>query len=197
MCKQCEIKPVYEFTNKRKLCGSCFVRYFHKKVLYTIRRFGMIPKGSVVGYDGDDAVLEDVLEMFGEKAIVKVKSFSMRGVAYGDNSIKAERHDKVWRGAKIDLIAISSTLDSESDKIIHELIKGDIKKLKSGPVEGNVIKPLYLFLDEEVKLYAKLRGLKYSQAKKKGDSIGLFVEDMEKKHPELKRAVVNGWLGLD
>jgi len=72
MCKQCEKNPVYEFTNKRKLCKNCFIRYFQKKVLYTIRKFKMAQSGSVIDYENGkgfrEVVLEDVLEMFVEKA---------------------------------------------------------------------------------------------------------------------------------
>ena len=93
MCKQCELRPVYEFTNQRKLCKKCFIKYFQKKFLYVNRKFGMIRKGDVVGYDsgtqgctpknihkniftkGKDfrsVVLEDVLKMFAEKLMIEL-----------------------------------------------------------------------------------------------------------------------------
>jgi len=42
MCKQCQEKPVYELTNKRKFCKNCFCIYFEKKVFAAIRKYGMI-----------------------------------------------------------------------------------------------------------------------------------------------------------
>jgi len=66
MCKQCDEKPVYEFTNQKKLCKGCFTKYFLKKVFYTLRKFKMIEQGEKVYYTNDrgfrDVVLEDILE---------------------------------------------------------------------------------------------------------------------------------------
>ena len=113
MCKQCEKNPVYEFTNQRKLCRLCFIKYFHKKVFYTIRKFKMINNGDFIGYEnkGDfrGVVLEEVLKMFSEKAMVEI----------------------VKKSKKANKIAISNTIDLESDKIIHTLFKGNIKDIKS------------------------------------------------------------------
>ena len=97
---------------------------------------------------------------------------------------------------KITKVALSNTTDFVANEIVHEIIKGDIRKLNVKPVEGRVIKPLYLFLDEEVLLYAKLRKLKFKKVKEEKDRVGMFIDDLEKKHPEVKRAVVKGWLKL-
>ncbi|HDK41875.1 MAG TPA: hypothetical protein ENG87_00735 [Candidatus Pacearchaeota archaeon] len=98
---------------------------------------------------------------------------------------------------KANKIALTDTLDTESDKIINTIIKGDINKLKnSRVVNNNILKPLYLFLDREVELYARLKGLKFSAKKTKKNKISLFIDDMEKNHPELKRAIVNSYLEL-
>lgn len=179
MCHQCETKPIYEFTNKRKLCKSCFVKYFQKKVFYTIRKFKMARSGDVIGYKNNgnfrDAVLEDVLKLFAEKANAKLTKSSKN----------------------VNKIAVSSTLDSEAKEIVNDLINYSLKK-EISPIEGKTIKPLYLFLDEEVLLYAKIRKLKFKQEKKeKEDKIGNFIDELEEKHPEIKRAIVNGLLKED
>jgi len=180
MCKECNTNPVYEFTNKRKLCKKCFIKYFQKKILYTVRRFEMLRKDEVIGYehkpDFRSVVLEDILKIFGEKWIVELVELPSK--------------------KEIDKIAIASTIDLESGKIVHEIIKGDIRKLNAKPVDRKVIKPLYLFLDEEVLLYAKLRKLKFKKGKVKEDEIGKFINELEIKHPEVKRAIVNGYLEL-
>jgi len=180
MCIQCKTKPVYEFTNKRKVCAKCFVRYFQKKVFYTIRRFEMLKKGDLVGYlkldDFRSVVLEDVLKVFEEKGFANVVILPMR---------------------KVDKIAVNSTIDFEASGIISELIKGNVKNLKEfSPVNKKEIKPLYLFLDAEVLLYAKLRKLKFKKEKLKKDKIMNFVDELEKKHLEVKRAVVNSYLKI-
>ena len=273
MCRQCEIKPVYEFTNQRKLCKNCFIRYFQKKVFYSIRKFGMIQMGDVIGYEkaplptgmtseagglgvrqegartssssrserrpqntelrGNDfrnVVLKDVLDMFVDKQMIELIKSSA-------NNFKKSLEKQ---GKVLNKIAISSTLDQEADEIVHEIIQGDIKKLNVKPVEKKVIKPLYLFLDEEVLLYAKLKKLHplvYPQLRNAGakfrksketplptgmtseagglgvpqggastsskpqnsefrgkDKISKFINELEKKHPEIKRAIVKGWL---
>jgi len=181
MCRQCEIKPVYEFTNKRKLCKKCFIKYFQKKVFYIIRKFKMAQRGDVIGYENDKSfrgvVLEDVLKMFVGKAhVVLIKMPTKK---------------------KVDKIAVSFTIDLEANEIVYEIIKGNLKKLSDiKPIDGKSIKPLYLFLDKEVLLYAKLKGLKFTKKKQKKDKISRFINELEKKHPEVKRAIVNSYLNL-
>jgi len=201
MCKNCQLKPVYEFTNKRKLCKGCFIRYFQKKVLYIIRKFKMIRNSDAVGYEFNSSfrsvVLEDVLKMFAEKSMIDLVKMPSK--------------------KKIDKIAIASNIDLECDKIIHVIIKGDSDLKEVSPVDKKVIKPLYLFLDKEILLYAKLRGLKFKRVKETPNQVGLeegvpsmirdiniegkdkiskFIDELEKKHPEVKRAVVNSYLEL-
>ncbi len=180
MCNQCETNPVYEFTNKRKLCKNCFIKYFDKKVLFTIRKYKLINSKDVVGYNQGnnfrDVVLENILKFISEK--------------YGFNVVKLPNK-------KVNKIAVPSTLDSESYDIINLVIDGDIFNIKKNfPFEKNIIKPLYFFLDEEVLLYAKLKNLKYKKIKKTKDKVNNFLDGLEKKHPEVKRAIINGVLGF-
>jgi tRNA(Ile)-lysidine synthase TilS/MesJ len=174
MCKLCETNPVYEFTNKRKLCKRCFINYFQKKVLYTIRRFKMIKKGDKIFYkrnnDFKGIVLSEILKFISGK--IEITLINSKN--------------------KADKIAIDSSLDSESENIIKILIKKNISDLKKFlPVYRKVIKPLYLFLDEEILLYARLKNLKFQKKKEKKDKIKNFEDELEKKHPEVKRAIVN------
>lgn len=175
MCHRCKTKPVYEFTNQRKLCKNCYINWFQKKFLFTIRKFGMIKRGDIVNVRGNDyraVVLKYLFEILEEKGVVEIKN----------------------KGNKI---AITSTLDSEANEMVETLIKGKEKDLKNlKPVEGKVIKPLYLFLDEEVLLYAKLKKLKFKKEKGKKTKISEFIDELEQKHPEVKRAVVNSYLKL-
>jgi len=179
MCKLCETKPVYEFTNKRKLCARCFVRWFQKKVLYAIRKFRMIKSGDIIGYnksnDFKSVVLENVLKMFAEKGNVKIVKLPSK--------------------KKINKIVVFSTIDSEAEDIVSEIVNGDVKKMENvKPVDKKIIKPLYLFLDKEILLYAKIRKLKFEKIKNIENKINEFVNKSEKKHPEVKRAIVKGFL---
>lgn len=175
MCKLCEIKPVYEFTNQRKLCKNCFIHWFEKKFLYTIRKFNMISKGDVIGCENKkdfrNIVLRELLKMLESKSPIKInnKKFTKKAVA--------------------------DTTDIIAKKIMDDLVKGKFKE-KINPVEGKIIGPLYLFLDMEVLIYAKLKGLRFNKIVKEKDKWFNFVEGLEKKHPEIKRGIINSYLEL-
>lgn len=180
MCKSCEEKPVYEFTNQRKLCKRCFINYFHKKLLYTLRKFEMIKSEDVIGYKKSNSlkgvILEEMLNFLNRKSGFKLVRLP--------NKLANK-------------IAIDSSLDSEAEEIVQTIIQKNVKEIsKSLPVEKNVIKPLYLFLDEEILLYAKLRNLKFKEINKEKNKINNFINEFEKNHPEVKRAIVNSVLKL-
>src|SRR3989339_777001 len=160
MCKQCELNPVYEFTNKRKLCKICFIKYFDKKVLYINRKFDLIKPNDTIAYK---------------------KS----------NDVKLPFKDSTK-------VAISFNVDVESHAIIKTIINGNSSKLnESSPKIGKIIKPLYLFTDKEILLYAKIKGLKFKDKKIKTDKITDFIDGLEVKHPEVKRAIVNSLLEIE
>ena len=74
MCHLCNTKPVYEFTNKRKLCKNCFIHWFEKKFLYINRKFGMIKRGDVIVIKGNDyknEVLKHILRNLKEFGMIK------------------------------------------------------------------------------------------------------------------------------
>jgi tRNA(Ile)-lysidine synthase TilS/MesJ len=160
------------------------MQYFQKKFFYTIRKFNLIKPKDKISYesakDFRDAVLEDLFKTFSGKLMIEFAKYSKK---------------------KTGKMAVASTIDLESDKIIHTIINDKISRIKkSAPIEKKnnqlIIKPLYLFLDKEVMLYAQLRRLKFKKEENKKDKISEFVEEMEKKHPEIKRAVVNSYLEL-
>ena len=140
----------------------------------------MIKPNDLIGYrEGKDfksVVLEEMLKFISEK--------------YSFNITKLPN-------TKTNKIAITSSLDSESEQILKILINKKSSELKSClPVVGKEIKPLYLFLDNEILLFAKLKNLKFKEIKKNKDKIESFADEFEKNHPEVKRAVVNSVLKL-
>jgi len=140
----------------------------------------MIQTGDIVGYKKTDnlrgVVLEDLLLFLKKK--------------YGTEVVKLPNK-------KFTKIASDSSIDLESNKIVSSIIEKNSADLeKELPVEKNVIKPLYLFLDEEILLYAKIKNLKFKEEKIKKNKIENFINEFEKKHPEVKRAVVNSLLEL-
>jgi hypothetical protein len=140
----------------------------------------MIKSGDVIGYnkknDFKGIVLENMLDFFSKKSGIKVVKLP--------NKI-------------VNKTANDSSIDSESNEIVKTIIEGNITNLKKDlPIEKNIIKPLYLFSDEEILLYAKIKGLKFKEERNKKNKIENFLNDFEKKHPEVKRAVVNSLLEL-
>ena len=240
----------------------------------------MLNKGDIVSYekksDFRSVVLEEILKLIAEKGFVKIiilsslrleinkkllnKNLFVNEIKCKESCRKAgsEQHQLMSEQSeqgklKVSKIAIPSTTDLIAYGILNELINGKNKNLKKLlPVENKVIKPLYLFLDKEVLLYAKLKKLKFKKlgslqscsrcvdsnralprfftegkvnlkkfllinksAKRLGkasrkaglksergeDKIDFceiveFINELEKKHPEVKRAVVNGFLKL-
>jgi tRNA(Ile)-lysidine synthase TilS/MesJ len=142
----------------------------------------MISRGDVISYRGGDnfrdVVLEEILKNLENKLIIKI--------------VKTSGTEK-----RFTKFALTTTIDSTACEIVRKLIKEKIKNLKGlAPVNKNSIKILYLFLDKEVLLYAKLKKLKYNKINPKEDSINLFIDELEKKHPEVKRAIVNNYLSF-
>ena len=140
----------------------------------------MIKQGDIVGYkNGNDfksAVLENVLYFISEKSNFKIVKLPNKSA---------------------NKIAVDSSIDEEAENITKILIDGNSSMLnKNLPVEGKIIKPLYLFLDEEILLYAKLKKIKFKEKKNIKNKTENFLDEFEKKHPEVKRAVVNSLLEL-
>jgi len=155
----------------------------------------MVQSGGVVGYFKSnhfrDIVLKEMLKMISYGGDIKIKEFA-----------KLKKNtSKEMRTLGITHIALSPSIDLHADEIVDNLIQGDAKNLAIfmpvKKVKGiKVIAPLSLFLDAEILLYAKLKGLKFKEIKIKKDKIEIFLDEFEKKHPEVKRAVVNSLLEM-
>lgn len=141
----------------------------------------MISKEDIIGYQNSEnlreVVLEDVLKMFADKTDVELVKLPSK--------------------KKIKKIAVSSTIDSNAYNFVSKIINYNIDDLSEiAPKNEIVIKPLYLFLDKEILLYAKLRKLKFKKEKSSKNKIDKFIDKLEVKHPEVKRAIVKGFLKL-
>ncbi len=184
MCKICEKKPVYEFTNGRKVCKNCFIRWFNKKVLYTIRKFKMFKKNDKICFkksnDFRGVVLEEVLKFYETKAPVEVVSGK-------------KKFTKIAHAASSDMNAVAG-VNAIINFNINE-VEFSLKQLK--PVVGNVVFPLFLFLDKEIKLYADLKKLKYKKLKSEKNKIADLINELEKKHPEIKHSIVNSLIEIN
>jgi len=135
----------------------------------------MISKGDIVGYENKkdfrNIVLINLLKKLESRSPIKI-----------DNT-------------KFTKKAIADTTDTVAKEVVDNLVKSNLKQ-KIKPVNKKIIRPLYLFLDGEVLLYARIKRLKYNKIKKQKNKWFNFVEDLEKKHPEIKRGIVNSYLEL-
>lgn len=86
-CRNCNIKPVYKMLNDKNLCKKCFIKYFERKVLKTIRLYKLISKNDAVvcGYSGGkDSVtnlyiLNNLLKKYGKQPIALAIDEGIRG----------------------------------------------------------------------------------------------------------------------
>lgn len=108
-------------------------------------------------------------------------------------------------------LATGHNLDDESETVLMNLLKGNLKlSLNSGPVTGLVkdkkfvarIKPLYFCLNEDIKKYSELMGFPviYEPCPHRADSFRVRVrkelEEMEKKEPKAKENIVKAFLNM-
>lgn len=178
MCQRCEINPVYEFTNKRKLCDRCYLHWFRKRFLYTFRKFQVNSRDNYFFLsskkDLNNVVIFDLFNYFKEK-------FNF-GFTLKKKAIKI----------------LPQNLDSTSFNLVNEIFNGNIKKWENEKAfDSKSFKPLYLFLDKEIFIYANLLKLKFKKNEKKKEKIYKLIEDLEKKHPEIKHSIVNSFLSIN
>lgn len=114
---------------------------------------------------------------------------------------KVKKDSPIKRNEKI---ALEQSLDDEALLIVMNILNKSPNFDFIGPeirINGSTrIKPLYFCLDKEIELYAKINGIKgKAKAKEKGIlklKVIDFISNMEKKHPEIKNAIVNAMLEI-
>ncbi|MFH0831510.1 MAG: TIGR00269 family protein [archaeon] len=110
MCRQCEIHPVYELTNRRKFCEKCFCRFFEKKVFSTIRRYKMFSardKVAVACSGGKDSmVVLHILHKIAKKARKKITALAVEE-GTGQRKKLLKKLEKYCKDSKIQLKIIS------------------------------------------------------------------------------------------
>ncbi|MEA3378624.1 MAG: TIGR00269 family protein [Nanoarchaeota archaeon] len=99
-CKKCELEPVYKLSSGVKLCKSCFLKYFEKKVRKTIRIYNLIKKGDkvIVAVSGgkDSSTILEILS----KLHLKNKIFELVAVSI-DEGIGPYRKKTIKKAEKI------------------------------------------------------------------------------------------------
>ena len=100
---------------------------------------------------------------------------------------------------KADKIILSSSLDDNAESIIYNLSTSGLNNQnlpKHKQKNKTIIQPLYLLLDKEIQLYAKLTNMNLNNIKnKKLNQIKTFLNTIDNKG-ENKAAIVNSYLAL-
>ena len=125
MCKTCDIKPVYKTLNDKNLCKSCFIKYFEKKVLKTIRQYNLIDNKDevAVGLSGgkDSMTCLYIMVRFMKKIGRQVKALLINEGIEGYRNKTIEDAEKLCKELKIPLKIVS--LKKEFGKSIDDFYK--------------------------------------------------------------------------
>ncbi len=194
MCHACKTNPVYELPNKRKFCEKCFCRYFEKKVLNTIRKYSLLDnteKIFVVCKTARGKAIFNILSKIGKKRGMKISKI--------ESEIPTKKYEKLAIEDSLDDAAFLVMLEMMNKSPDFSIAKPEItRRTKQGI--ARCIKPLYFCLDKEIYLYSKIKGIKGRMQTKEKNNLKLkaicFVNSMEKRHPEIKNAIVNSFLGI-
>lgn len=148
-------------TSNLNYCKNCFTRLIERRIRRYIRHHQLIKKD-------DTLYIHDALSEYVIKKILKGLPITIT-------------HKKT----KVSRSVIPSCLEDYTHRFLENLF--DLKTLKFKQ-EQNFI---YLFtpiMEEELVSYAKIRNLPYK--KKKKDSIRLFLDNIEDKHPSTKNSLL-------
>jgi len=159
---------VITLQNNKELNEAQFLSYFEKKVLYTIRKFRLL----------DQVDLQ-------AKANLNVKSLlSMKKI--GPYAISQESLDDI---ALMTLEAFMTERDiKKRTKLLLPIIDTDKENRK-------IIRPFYFMTENEMNLYSKLKKIRLKK-EKKSSLLSEWLDDFEKRHLEVKNAIVMSALRL-
>ncbi|MBW2978433.1 hypothetical protein KY331_06320 [Candidatus Woesearchaeota archaeon] len=154
-CYLCGRTAVIKKQKNRVICNKCFCWLFEKR----IRKQTRLDKS----FSSGDRIL-----VIGEVAKYLVKSITK------DMNVKlvSKNYNK-----KI----IEWTLDDELNQFVKGMFEGKGRRKE----EKKVIKILKNVTDEEVKLFAKIKGLKF-KPNKKDKAIQKFLDSVQAKYPNAK-----------
>lgn len=180
-CAYCRRKSVIIIT--KPLCKNHFTHYLERKVKKTIKKFGLInPKKKILVVNLGDAS--------SATAIYLMKKF------YPDVDVVDEK-DKNKIIKNNDQIVLNHNLDDEAENIMTSIAQGNKKRLAElGPKTFNMVKPLYLCTQEEIKVYAKLKKLKFKTSKSKKSDMKKLLDNFDKRYKGVKHSIVSSYLDI-
>jgi len=191
---------VFIMPNGEGVDSKEFSFYFQKKVKRTIKKFDMFRLNStitvIINSRNSVALLYVMSKLAMERKLNL--SFDIENLKKSDENVVKQfcRHHNIpLSKKKKGIIATSESTDEIAVMIIDEQMKKKMNMKKAIPVFGKpkTIRPLYLLTDKEIELFIKLKGMPLIEKKKYSNTIGI-INQLEKKHPEIKHAIVNSFI---
>lgn len=193
---------VFIMPNGESVNGKEFSFYFQKKVKRTIKKFNMFGLNStitvVINSRNSIALLYIMSKIAMERKLNL--SFDIESLKKSNEKVVRQfcRHHNIpLSKKKKGIIATSESSDEIAAMIIDEQMKKKMNMKKALPIFGKpkIIRPLYLLTDKEIELFIKLKGMPLIEKKIYPDTIKI-INQLEKKHPEIKHAIVNSFIQI-
>jgi len=191
---------VFIMPNGEGVDSKEFSLYFQKKIKRTIKKFNMFRLNATITVSIDDRNGVALLYVMSKLAMERKLniSFLIENLSRADEKIVRQfcrQRNIMLSKQKKGLIATSESSDEIAAIIIEEQMKDKIDMKKAMPVLGKNIRPLYLLTDREIELFIKLKGMPLIEKKEYPESIRI-INQLEKKHPEIKHAIVNSFIQI-
>jgi tRNA(Ile)-lysidine synthase TilS/MesJ len=200
MDKKKHKETVFIMPNGEGVNSKEFSLYFQKKVKRTIKKFDMFRLNSTITVMINSMNSVALLYVISKLAMERKLnlSFDIENLKKSDEKIVKQfcsHYNIPLSKKKKGIIATAESTDEIAAMIIDEQMKKKMNMKKALPVFGKpkTIRPLYLLTDKEIELFIKLKGMPLIEKKKYPDTIGI-INQLEKKHPEIKHAIVNSFI---
>ncbi|MEW6062762.1 MAG: TIGR00269 family protein [Nanoarchaeota archaeon] len=125
MCKFCKTKPVIELISGRRLCKSCFIKYFEKKVIKTISKYNLIGKNDniIVGVSSgkDSMIALNILHKLSrERRYFKVSALAIDEGIKGYRNLKNLKKYCKENKIKLSIVSFKDEFGYTLDKLIKK-----------------------------------------------------------------------------
>jgi hypothetical protein len=189
------MKTVIILQNGKKLNESQFINYFERKVLYTIRKYKLLE-----GIKNNYRFNLKIQDFF---VLKKIDNVFVSQECMDEIALQVLKTFMEKRNIKEELNKLKPIVVINKKEIIRPfylmkkeevLIYARIKTLEIGPISGRQKSRGFL---SEIKLEDKNQKDKNKKTDQILKKIDLWISDLEKKHPEIKNAIVNSLLRIE
>jgi tRNA(Ile)-lysidine synthase TilS/MesJ len=218
MCKLCQTKPIYIDASGRKICQKHFGHFYEKKVLKTIRRFGLIGDEHelCIFINAVDCCSFALLHFMYKYAMQRRKNIvvvakasdesleaycKQKGISLLSSAVEKLRPKKFIVATCLNDVAehiMLSLMSRRLGKKLKELEVWPIKEMFVGKRKVKAVMPLFFCSEEESCLYCKVNGIEarpHAPSNKQHAELKRFLQSLEKKH-NVYHAIVNAFLEI-